>query len=177
MGHHVLCCGAGDNAPRTMLSKGVGTFFFLGFFSSTKISSHTRNNARTRRALHWSLGNGAMTTPWTPSRALGGSGIASALFPRHRHTPTPRLERAHLHRHRRTSARNGDGAGAGNAQPHRECRTCRGSGWKPCGQCGGTGVNPSDVFGGRYVRGDPCWLCNGKAKTMCGDCVDMTDTF
>ena len=56
---------------------------------------------------------------------------------------------------------------------------CRGTGWKPCGQCEGTGINPSDAFGGKFKAGDACWLCEGKngARTMCGNCVDLTDTF
>ena len=57
------------------------------------------------------------------------------------------------------------------------CPTCRGAGWKPCGQCLGTGVNQTDVFFGRYKAGDACWLCDGKARTMCGNCVDLTDSF
>ena len=56
---------------------------------------------------------------------------------------------------------------------------CRGTGVKPCGQCEGTGINPSDAFGGKFKAGDACWLCEGKngARTMCGNCVDLTDTF
>ena len=56
---------------------------------------------------------------------------------------------------------------------------CRGTGWKPCGQCEGTGINPGDAFGGKFKAGDACWLCEGKngARTMCGNCVDLTDTF
>lgn len=41
----------------------------------------------------------------------------------------------------------------------------------------GTGVNQEDKFGGTYRKGDACWLCEGKAKTMCGNCADLTDTF
>lgn len=41
----------------------------------------------------------------------------------------------------------------------------------------GTGVNQDDVFGGRSKKGDTCWLCDGKAKTMCGNCIDLTDPF
>ena len=84
------------------------------------------------------------------------------------------------------------------------CAVCAGTGLKPCGQCNGSGVNNEDLFGGRFVAGDPCWLCEvrrtpsavqrslprlrralsalavrpqGAAKTMCGACADMTDTF
>jgi len=38
-------------------------------------------------------------------------------------------------------------------------------------------VNQEDKFGGTYRKGDACWLCEGKAKTMCGNCADLTDTF
>jgi DnaJ-class molecular chaperone len=54
---------------------------------------------------------------------------------------------------------------------------CKGTGWKPCGQCDGTGVNQDDLFGGKFLKGDTCWLCSGKAKTMCGNCIDLTDSF
>ena len=59
------------------------------------------------------------------------------------------------------------------------CRAdvCKGTGWKPCGQCDGTGVNQDDLFGGKFLKGDTCWLCSGKAKTMCGNCIDLTDSF
>ena len=70
-----------------------------------------------------------------------------------------------------------DGAGAGNANPQEACPVCRGTGWKPCGQCDGAGVNQEDLYGGRFKKGDPCWLCDGKKKTMCGNCVDLTDAF
>jgi len=70
-----------------------------------------------------------------------------------------------------------EGAGAGNANPQEACPVCRGTGWKPCGQCDGTGVNQEDLYGGRFKKGDPCWLCDGKKKTMCGNCVDLTDAF
>ena len=69
------------------------------------------------------------------------------------------------------------GAGAGNDDPAAGCPVCRGTGWKPCGQCGGTGVNQEDLFGGKFTKGDTCWLCSGKKKTMCGNCVDLTDSF
>eukprot|EP00955_Chlamydomonas_euryale_P059018 357270-Chlamydomonas_euryale.AAC.19 len=59
----------------------------------------------------------------------------------------------------------------------RVCPVCLGTGWKPCGQCEGTGVNQEDKFGGSYKAGDACWLCDGAAKTMCGNCVDLTDEF
>ena len=64
-----------------------------------------------------------------------------------------------------------------NTNPSKMCPVCQGTGWKPCGQCEGAGVNATDLFGGRYRAGDACWLCAGKAKTMCGNCVDLTDTF
>lgn len=64
-----------------------------------------------------------------------------------------------------------------NTNPSKMCPVCHGTGWKPCGQCEGAGVNATDLFGGRYRAGDACWLCAGKAKTMCGNCVDLTDTF
>lgn len=69
------------------------------------------------------------------------------------------------------------GAGAGNDDPAAGCPVCKGTGWKPCGQCGGTGVNQEDLFGGKFTKGDTCWLCSGKKKTMCGNCVDLTDSF
>ncbi len=28
-----------------------------------------------------------------------------------------------------------------------------------------------------YKKGQPCWLCQGKRKTMCGNCIDFTDSF
>ena len=34
-----------------------------------------------------------------------------------------------------------------------------------------------DLFGGKFTEGDTCWLCSGKKKTMCGNCVDLTDSF
>jgi len=70
-----------------------------------------------------------------------------------------------------------DGAGLGNESPQTSCPVCRGTGWKPCGQCDGTGKNQEDLYGGKFLKGDRCWLCDGKAKTMCGNCIDMTDTF
>ena len=70
-----------------------------------------------------------------------------------------------------------EGAGAGNDNPAAGCPVCRGTGWKPCGQCGGTGINREDLFGGKFKEGDTCWLCSGKKKTMCGNCVDLTDSF
>lgn len=54
---------------------------------------------------------------------------------------------------------------------------CQGTGFKVCGQCEGTGVNLEDKFSGRYLKGHTCWICQGVAKTMCGNCVDMTDAF
>ena len=69
------------------------------------------------------------------------------------------------------------GAGLGNDNPSAQCPVCKGTGWKPCGQCDGTGVNQDDLFGGKFLKGDTCWLCSGKAKTMCGNCVDLTDSF
>ena len=69
------------------------------------------------------------------------------------------------------------GAGLGNDNPSARCPVCEGTGWKPCGQCDGTGVNQDDLFGGKFLKGDTCWLCSGKAKTMCGNCIDLTDSF
>jgi isopenicillin N synthase-like dioxygenase len=69
------------------------------------------------------------------------------------------------------------GAGLGNDNPSARCPVCKGTGWKPCGQCDGTGVNQDDLFGGKFLKGDTCWLCSGKAKTMCGNCIDLTDSF
>ena len=69
------------------------------------------------------------------------------------------------------------GAGLGNDNPSAQCPVCKGTGWKPCGQCDGTGVNQDDLFGGKFLKGDTCWLCSGKAKTMCGNCIDLTDSF
>ena len=70
-----------------------------------------------------------------------------------------------------------EGAGAGNDNPNQNCPVCHGTGWKPCGQCGGTGVNQEDLYGSKFKKGDTCWLCAGKCKTMCGNCVDLTDEF
>ena len=70
-----------------------------------------------------------------------------------------------------------EGAGAGNDNPAAGCPVCGGTGWKPCGQCRGTGINREDLFGGKFKEGDTCWLCSGKKKTMCGNCVDLTDSF
>ena len=44
----------------------------------------------------------------------------------------------------------------------RTCAACAGSGLKPCGQCHGTGFNTEDLFGGRYLKGDKCWLCEAR---------------
>jgi hypothetical protein len=44
-------------------------------------------------------------------------------------------------------------------RPMRVCAVCAGTGLKPCGQCSGTGRNTEDLFGGRFVKGDVCWLC------------------
>lgn len=59
------------------------------------------------------------------------------------------------------------------------CPICQNTGLKPCGQCEGTGVNQEDKYGGKdgYKKGQPCWLCQGKRKTMCGNCIDFTDSF
>ena len=72
-----------------------------------------------------------------------------------------------------------DGAGAGNDNPDARCPVCKGTGWKPCGQCDGTGVNQEDLYGGKpgMRKGERCWLCEGKKRTMCGNCVDLTDAF
>ena len=65
------------------------------------------------------------------------------------------------------------------ARAKKECPVCRGTGYKACGQCGGTGVNQEDLFQGKFKKGDACWLCGGKhgSKTMCGNCIDLTDSF
>lgn len=71
-----------------------------------------------------------------------------------------------------------DATNAAASQPRpKACPVCKGTGMKPCGQCEGTGKNREDLFGGRYKAGDACWLCSGKAKTMCGNCVDLTVRF
>ena len=73
-----------------------------------------------------------------------------------------------------------DGEDASRATSGRKvCPICQGTGLKPCGQCDGTGVNQEDKYGGKdgYRKGQPCWLCEGKRKTMCGNCVDLTDSF
>jgi DnaJ-class molecular chaperone len=73
-----------------------------------------------------------------------------------------------------------DGEDAARATSGRKmCPICQGTGLKPCGQCDGTGVNQEDKYGGKdgYRKGQPCWLCEGKRKTMCGNCVDLTDSF
>ena len=73
-------------------------------------------------------------------------------------------------------ANDGDNGGErGEWRVYRE--VVGGTGWKPCGQCDGTGKNQEDLYGGKFLKGDRCWLCDGKAKTMCGNCIDMTDTF
>lgn len=56
-----------------------------------------------------------------------------------------------------------------------QCVVCLGIGSKPCGQCEGTGVMAEERFG--VPAGAPCWLCEGTKRTMCGSCVDMSDTF
>ena len=73
----------------------------------------------------------------------------------------------------------GDAATAGAGEKKVLCPMCRGTGLKPCGQCEGTGVNQEDKYGGKdgYRKGQPCWLCEGKRKTMCGNCIDLTDSF
>lgn len=55
------------------------------------------------------------------------------------------------------------------------CPVCRGTGFKACGQCEGTGVNQEEKFGS--PAGAPCWLCEGVSKTICGNCLDLTDEF
>jgi len=61
----------------------------------------------------------------------------------------------------------------------RICPVCKNSGMKPCGQCEGTGINTEDRYGGRegYRKGERCWLCSGKKRTICGNCIDLTDSF
>lgn len=79
----------------------------------------------------------------------------------------------------RVAASRFDGSQNMNTAPKKECPVCKGTGWKPCGQCDGTGVNQTDLFQGKFKKGDACWLCNGQhgSRTMCGNCVDLTDTF
>ena len=48
--------------------------------------------------------------------------------------------------------------------------------WLCGGQCEGAKVNREDLFGGRFRKGDRCWLCEGSGLTPCG-CIDLTDTF
>ena len=36
---------------------------------------------------------------------------------------------------------------------------------------------PGGPLRGKFKEGDTCWLCSGKKKTMCGNCVDLTDSF
>jgi hypothetical protein len=67
----------------------------------------------------------------------------------------------------------GLGRAPGGGRP--QCAVCLGTGTKPCGQCEGTGVNQEQRFSS--PPGAPCWLCAGAKRTMCGACVDMTDTF
>eukprot|EP00242_Pyramimonas_sp_CCMP2087_P015748 CAMPEP_0198209038 /NCGR_PEP_ID=MMETSP1445-20131203/12362_1 /TAXON_ID=36898 /ORGANISM="Pyramimonas sp., Strain CCMP2087" /LENGTH=162 /DNA_ID=CAMNT_0043882665 /DNA_START=84 /DNA_END=572 /DNA_ORIENTATION=- len=50
------------------------------------------------------------------------------------------------------------------------CERCNGDGDVDCSKCDGTGVNAEDVFGGRFKKGDNCWLCRGQNKMTCGDC-------
>ena len=80
---------------------------------------------------------------------------------------------------RRRSSGGSDAATAGAGEKKAMCPICRGTGLKPCGQCEGTGVNQEDKYGGKdgYRKGQPCWLCEGKRKTMCGNCIDLTDSF
>lgn len=82
---------------------------------------------------------------------------------------------------RRSSSSGGgrDAATASAGEKKVLCPICRGTGLKPCGQCEGTGVNQEDKYGGKdgYRKGQPCWLCEGKRKTMCGNCIDLTDSF
>jgi len=69
--------------------------------------------------------------------------------------------------------------GAWKSEGKKMCPICQNTGLKPCGQCEGTGVNQEDKYGGKvgYKKGQPCWLCQGKRKTMCGNCIDFTDSF
>ena len=70
-------------------------------------------------------------------------------------------------------------AASGGGGEKKVCPVCQNTGLKPCGQCEGTGVNQEDKYGGKdgYKKGQPCWLCQGKRKTMCGNCIDLTDSF
>ena len=69
-------------------------------------------------------------------------------------------------------------ASAASGGGERRCVVCQNTGLKPCGQCEGTGVNQEDKYGGKDgYKGQPCWLCQGKRKAMCGNCIDLTDSF
>jgi len=121
-------------------------------------------------------------TSTTPKPARGG--VRVVLVPSRRNESRPDVTRCScvppgrpqddLRLDRGSSDR---GAGLGNDAPQPLCPVCAGTGWKPCGQCDGTGVNQDDLFGGKFVKGGVCWLCDGKAQTMCGNCVDLTDSF
>ena len=74
--------------------------------------------------------------------------------------------------------RRGAAPGAGNDDPAAGCPVCRGTGWEAgAGSAGEPESTRRDLFGGKFTKGDTCWLCSGKKKTMCGNCVDLTDSF
>ena len=65
----------------------------------------------------------------------------------------------------------------GERQPFGAVSGVQGHGLETVRPVRGTGVNQDDLFGGKFLKGDTCWLCSGKAKTMCGNCVGLTDSF
>jgi len=111
-----------------------------------------------------------------PSPSVASASSASASATRSSSSRAPAPARRLL---ARPASSRFDGSQNMNTAPKKQCPVCQGTGWKPCGQCDGTGVNQSDLFAGKFKKGDACWLCNGQhgSKTMCGNCVDLTDTF
>ena len=108
-----------------------------------------------------------------------GSSRATPLTP----TPTQRQQKVLKHifppNARTAFARAASASAASGGGEKKVCPVCQNTGLKPCGQCEGTGVNQEDKYGGEdgYKKGQPCWLCQGKRKTMCGNCIDLTDSF
>lgn len=107
-----------------------------------------------------------------------GSSRATPLTP----TPTQRQQKVlkRISPNARTAfARAASASAASGGGEKKVCPVCQNTGLKPCGQCEGTGVNQEDKYGGKdgYKKGQPCWLCQGKRKTMCGNCIDLTDSF
>jgi hypothetical protein len=108
-----------------------------------------------------------------------GSSRATPLTP----TPTQRHQKVLKHifspNARTAFARAASASAASGGGEKKVCPVCQNTGLKPCGQCEGTGVNQEDKYGGKdgYKKGQPCWLCQGKRKTMCGNCIDLTDSF